>query len=63
MIEVRKTPEDSTLLLSVPPPLEVVVTSIYTNWERNDMWAQVQENVYYDNQPNRIEGSEFDGWD
>ena len=60
MIEVRKTTEDGALLFRVSPPLEVEVTSIYTNWERNEMWAQVQENVYYNNQPNRIEGSEFD---
>ena len=60
MIEVRKTPEDNTLLSRVSPPLEVVVTSIYISWERNEMWAQVQENIYYDNQPDRIEGSEID---
>ena len=61
MIEVRKTPEDGALLFRVSPPLEVEVTFIYISWERNEMWVKVKGNMYYDNQPNRIEGSEFDG--
>ena len=61
MIEVHRNPEDDTLLFSVASPLEVAVTSIYTNWESNQMWVQVQSHIYYDNQPNRLEGSEFDG--
>ena len=61
MIEVHKTPEDGTVLLKVFPPLEVAVTSIYLNWETNEMWVQAQGNQYYDDQPNRIEGSWVDG--
>ena len=61
MIEVHRNPEDDTLLRRVAPPLEVAVTSIYTNWDKNEMWVQVQGNTYFDNQPNRLEGSVFDG--
>ena len=60
---VQMSPEDSTPLFKVSPPLEVPVTSIYTNWERNEMWVQVQGSMSYNNQPNKIEGSEFDGLD
>ena len=55
------TPEDGTVLLKVTPPLEVAVMNIHLNWETNQMWVQVQGNQYYDSQPDRIEGSEFDG--
>ena len=60
MIEVRKTTEDGALLFRVSPPLEVEVTSIYISWERNEMWVKVKGNMYYDSQPNQIEGSEVD---
>ena len=60
MIVVHITPEDNAPLFRVNSPLQVPVTSIYTNWERNEMWVQVQGSMYY-NQRDRIEGSEFDG--
>ncbi|KAK8817749.1 hypothetical protein WA538_004466 [Blastocystis sp. DL] len=59
---VHITPEDNAPLFRVNSPLQVPVTSIYTNWERNEMWVQVQGSMYY-NQRDRIEGSEFDGLD
>ena len=61
MIVVHMTPEDNAPLFRVGPPLRVPVTSIYTNWERTEMWVQVQGNMYYNNQRDRIEGSEFGG--
>ena len=60
MIVVHMTPEDNVPLFRVGPPLRVPVTSISINWERNEMWVQVQGNMYYNNQRDRIEGSEFD---
>ena len=60
MIEVHRIPGDNAPLFRVNAPLRVPVTSIYTNWETNEMWVQVQGNVNYDNRPDRVEGSEFD---
>lgn len=57
------SPEDNTPLFKVDPPLQVPVISIYTNWERNEMWVQIQGSIYYKNQRDRIEGSRFGGLD
>ena len=56
MIEVHITPEDNTPLFRVGPPLQVPVASIYTNWEKNEMWIQVAHSVNDHN----LKGSEFD---
>ena len=56
MIEVHETPGDNTLLFMVYPPLQVPVASIYTNWEKNEMWIQVAHSVNDHN----LKGSEFD---
>ena len=56
MIEVHETPGDNTLLFMVYPQLEVPVTSIHTNWEKNEMWIQVAQSVSDYN----LKGSEFD---
>ena len=58
---VHRIPGDNAPLFRVKAPLRVPVTSIYTNWEKNEMWVQVQGNVYYNNRRDRVEGSEFDG--